>query len=124
MSETTIPQFVLAAPKDFWWEVRIPVAQDNTYSFFKLDLLFAALEQPEIDKMQGIGLAEGETLLTNDEICRRVVRGWRHLPDEHGDAVVFSPEALAQLLRVPIARESIVAHFLSASKGLAARKNA
>lgn len=123
MSDKTIPQFVLAAPKDFWWEVQIPIAVDNTYQRFKLDLLFAALEQAEIDKFEGKGLADNETAPTNDEICHRVVRGWRNLPDEQGNQVLFSPDALRQLLRVPMARESIVAHYLVASKGLAARKN-
>lgn len=118
-----LPTFILQAPKDFWWEVKIPIPADGDYRFARLDLLFAALEQPELDKLEGKGLAEGEKLLTNDELCQRVVRAWRHLPDEQGNPVPFSAEALAQLLRWPMARESIVATFMAASKGLAARKN-
>lgn len=118
-----LPTFILQAPKDFWWEVKIPIAEDSDYRFAKLDVLFAALEQPELDKLQGLGLAAEQALPTNDEVCHRVVRGWRHLPDEKGHAIVFSPEALAQLLKVPMAREAIAATYLAASRGLAARKN-
>lgn len=125
MSDTQdMPTFVLRAPQHFWWEVKIPAPVDGDYAFAKLDLLFTALPQPELDKMQGLGLADGEKVPTNDEICRRVVRGWRHLPDENGEPVIFSPEALVQLLAFPMARECIAGTFLAASKGLAARKNA
>lgn len=119
-----LPTFVLRTPTDFWWTVRIPTATDSDYSFAKLDVLFAALPQPELDKMQGTGLAEGEKAPTDIEIAQRVVRGWRHLPDEHGNAIPFSQEALQQLLAHPMARMHIVGTFLAASNGLAARKNA
>ena len=93
-----LPTFVLRPPTDFWWPVRIPTASEGEYTYAKLDLLFAALPQPELDKMQGIGLAEGERAPTDTEIALRAVRGWRHMPDEHGNPVPFSEQALHQLL--------------------------
>lgn len=122
--QAELPTFVLRPPTDFWWTVRIPMATDSDYAFAKLDVLFAALPQAELDKLRGHGLAEGEAALSDSEICQRVVRGWRHLPDEHGNAVPFSPEALALLLAVPMVRTNLVLTYLAATSGMAARKNA
>lgn len=119
-----LPTFVLRPPTDFWWPVRIPTASEGDYTYAKLDLLFAALPQPELDKMQGIGLAEGEKPPSDTQIALRVVRGWRHMPDEHGNPVPFSEQALQQLLAHPMARLHIVGTYMAASNGLAARKNA
>lgn len=120
----TLPTFVLKAPTSFWWTVRIPTATDTDYSYAKLDVLFAALPQTELDKMRGAGLAEGDQLPSEDDIARRVVKGWRHLPDENGDAVPFTPEKLGELLAVPMVRTHIVATYMAATSGMAARKNA
>jgi hypothetical protein len=120
----TLPTFVLKAPTSFWWTVRIPTATDTDYSYAKLDVLFAALPQAELDKMRGAGLAEGDQLPSEDDIARRVVKGWRHLPDENGDAVPFSHDKLEQLLAVPMVRTHIVATYMAATSGMAARKNA
>lgn len=121
-----LPTFVLRQPTDFWWTVRIPIATDSDYSYAKLDVLYAALPQAELDKMRGHGLdAEKQEVAPTDvEICQRVVRGWRHLPDEHGNAVPFSQEALNQLMAVPMVRTNLVLTYMAATSGMAARKNA
>lgn len=126
MSDTAdkLPTFILKAPADFWWEVRLPIPTDTDYTYARLDVLYAALPQAEIDRMRGLGLAEGQKLPTEDEIARRVVRGWRHLPDEHGNPVPFSQEALQLLLDWPAARMHLVATYMAAASGMAARKNA
>lgn len=118
-----LPTFVLQAPKDFWWEVKIPIPTDNDYTLCKLDVLFAALPQPEIDRMRGQGLQPGDAMPTELEAAQRVVRGWRHLPDENGNAVPYSEAARDQLLAVPAVRTCILATFMAASSGMAARKN-
>jgi hypothetical protein len=119
------PLFILGATvPEFWWTVQIPSPTDNDYAVAGLDLLFAPVEQPELDAMRGIGLAEGEAVPSDAQICRRVVRGWRKLCNEHGAEVPFSPEALDQLLRAPVVRTAIVVTYLAAMSGTAARKNA
>lgn len=117
--------FVLGAKApDFWWTVQVPAPTDNDYQVAGLDLLFAPVEQPELDAMRGIGLAEGQVAPTDAQIVQRVVRGWRKLRDEHGQEVPFGPEALAQLMRAPVVRTAVVVTYLAAMSGTAARKNA
>ena len=126
MSETTdkTSPFVLRMPANFWWTVRIPVPGDNTYTMATLDLLFKPLPQPQIDKCTGIGLEEGDAIPTEEQICRRVVVGWRNLADEEGVVHPFSPEALGSLLAVPVVRSAIVVTYLTVMRGMGARKNA
>ena len=119
-----LPIFILKAPTDFWWEVKIPIATDSDYAYAKLDVLYAALPQADLDKMRGQGLADGEAGPTDTQICQRVVRGWRHMPDEHGNPVPFSTAALDQLLQAPMVRTHLVLTYMAASSGMAARKNA
>lgn len=116
--------FVLRAPPDFWWPVRVPIATDGDYSYAVLDCLFEALPQPELDKMRGVGLAKDEAMPSEDQIAKRVLKGWRRLPDEHGNPVPYSEAARDQLLAFPAFRTHLVATFLAASNGMAARKNA
>ena len=122
-TEDKPPLFVLRKPRDFWWTVKVPIPTDGEYVMAKLDVLYAALPQSEIDRMKGVGLAEGETPPTDREIAVRVLRGWRELPDEHGNPVPFSAEARDQLLETPAMRTAIVMTYLAAVSGLAARKN-
>jgi hypothetical protein len=125
MSETKKPLFVLgSAIPDFWWTVRIPSPSDNDYTVAELDVLFAPVGQDKLDRIRGIGLRDDETPPTDAQICQRVVRGWRGLKNEQGEDVPFAPEALEQLLRAPMVRSAIVATYLAAMSGTAARKNA
>jgi hypothetical protein len=121
-TEKTSP-FVLRMPANFWWTVRIPVPGDNSYTLATLDMLFKPLPQAEIDKFQGIGLEEGDAIPSEEQICRRVVAGWRNLADEEGVVHPFSAEALGALLAVPVVRSAIVVTYLTVMRGVAARKN-
>lgn len=117
--------FVLgAAMQLFSWTVRVPVPSDDDYAVAELRLNFKALDQAELDRMRGVGLAEGQAAPTDAEICRRVVTGWPLLLNDAGEPVPFSPEALEQLLLAPMVRSAIVATYLAAMSGMAARKNA
>lgn len=107
---------------DFWWEVRVPIPTDNDYRTARLDVLFAPVDQAELDRMRGIGLGQGEQAPSDAEIARRVLRGWK-LQDAAGQAVPFGPERLDELLRAPIVRTAIVSTYLAAMSGVAARKN-
>lgn len=108
---------------DFWWTVRIPLPTDNDYRVALLDVQFAAVDQPELDRMRGIGLAEGEQAPSDAEIARQVMRGWK-LVDANGQPVLFEPHRVDELLRAPIVRTAIVSTYLAAMSGVAARKNA
>ncbi len=122
--EDTGPLFVLRKPLDFWWTVKVPVPTDGDYVMARLDVLYAALPQSEIDRMRGVGLAEGQEPPSDREIVKRVLRGWRNLPDEHGNPVPYSAEAVEQLLETPAMRTALALTYLAAASGLAARKNA
>lgn len=119
-----LPAFVLQAPKDFWWTVRIPVPTDNDYQVAVLDVLFAALHQTELDRMRGVGLKPDEAMPSELDSVLRVMRGWRGLLDEHGNQVPYSEANRDILLAQPAVRTCILATYLAASSGMAARKNA
>lgn len=124
MSENKLPTFVLKAPADFWWPVVVPIPHDGGYLEAKLDVLFKALPQKRLDQMRGQRLDEGMRPPTDEEVVREVVLGWRELPDEAGNQVPFSPAALEQLVEIPVMRSALVATYLAATSGMAARKNA
>lgn len=118
------PQFVLRQPVDFWWDVKVPVPHEGEYRFLRFEALFAALPQDELDRMRGIGLAQDDQRLTDEQIARRVLRGWRHVNDEQGQPLPFTADNVSRLLQWPLARTAVVATYLAATSGLAARKNA
>lgn len=116
--------FVLRKPANFWWTVRVPAPQDDDYRLFRLQLQFRAVTQPTLERMQGRGLAEGEAPPSDDDVCRTVVVGWRGLNDEAGQALPFTPENLAAVLAIPMVKPAVVATYMAAMSGVAARKNA
>ncbi|MCV2349339.1 phage tail assembly chaperone [Paucibacter sp. Y2R2-4] len=116
--------FILgAALMNFTWTVNVPVPGQDQYQFAKLPLEFVQVDQAQLDKFRGIGLAEGEALPSDADIVRRVVVGWPDLKNAAGEPVPFSPEALEQLMLAPIVRSAIVATYMAAMSGGAARKN-
>jgi len=122
MDQTTTPLFVLGAtPPDFWWQVRVPVPGDNAYSHATFEAQFRPVDQTELDRMQGFGLAEGELPPTDEQIARRVLVGWK-LQGPEGP-LPFTPENLQQLLAAPMVRTAVVATYLACMRGVAARKN-
>lgn len=114
--------FVLAMPADFWWTVRVPVPGDNDYTHTALDVLFKPLKQDRLDKMRGVGLAEGEQQPSDEQVARAVLKGWR-LKTPEGADVPFNEENLANLLLAPLVRTAIVATYMTVMAGLGARKN-
>lgn len=119
-----LPAFVLGSPPpDFWWTVKVPVPTDDDYAFAALRVRFAWASQAELDRMRGVGLAEGERAPTDDEIARAKVTGF-DVRDEFKNPVPFSAEKLGELLAAPMVRSAIVGTYLAAMSGMAARKNA
>lgn len=125
---TTAPAdqpFTLRAPTAFWWTVRVPVPTDNDYTVYTLRCLFKPVAQPTLDLWRGMRpAAEGEKVPTEAEICHQVLKDWQGPLDTEGAPLPFSPEALDKALRIPMAGASIVATYLAAMSGTAARKNA
>ena len=100
---------------------------DGEYKFATFDALYEPVDQTTLDKFRGIGLAidEGvtEPAPTDEQIARRVLRGWRKLRDEKGQVVDFSPEALDRLLNVTLVRTAVVGTYMGVMLGMGARKN-
>ncbi|WP_271008631.1 hypothetical protein [Paucibacter sp. B51] len=118
-------EFILgAAPVRFNWTVRVPVPKDDDYVVVKLPLQFEAVDQTELNRFRGIGLADGEQVPSDVEIARQVVKGWPVLRNAEGSLVPFSEAKLEQLLRHPVMATAIAATYLAAMNGVAARKNA
>lgn len=115
--------FRLGLPANFWWTVRVPVPVHDDYQVAELDVLFEPKPQDRIDQMRGLQPLPDGQVLTETQICREVVRGWKRLLGEDGQDVPFSPQALEQALAAPLLRASIVATYLAAMTGMAARKN-
>lgn len=122
-TSTTVP-FVLRMPSQFLWTVRVPVPVDEGYQIATFQAMFKPVDQPRLDAMRGVGLADGQPLPTEDEICREVLVGWRKLQGPTGEELDFSAEARDQLLRVPVVRAAVVATYMLAMSGAGARKNA
>lgn len=122
--QSKAPAFILGAALPlFTWTVRVPVPGADDYQHAELPLLFQAVDQPELDRMRGLGPADGPPP-TEDEIVRQVVKGWPSLLDADGNDVPFSADALEKLMAAPMVRVAIVATYLSAMTGTAVRKNA
>lgn len=118
-------EFILgAAPVRFNWTVRVPVPKDDDYVVVKLPLQFEAVDQAELNRFRGIGLAADQAVPSDVEIARRVVKGWPVLRNAEGSHVPFSEEALERVLKQPVMATAIVATYLAAMSGAAARKNA
>jgi hypothetical protein len=124
MSETQdkAPAFVLRMPASFTWTVRIPVPGDDEYKHATLRVRFKPVSQQRLDAFRGVGLAEGEAPPSDRDIAHEVLEGWG-LKDEAGEPVPFTPEKLDEVLAVPMARTAIVATYMAAMSGMAARKN-
>jgi|APTNR8051073442_1049403.scaffolds.fasta_scaffold114480_2 hypothetical protein len=115
--------FILdAEPAPFWWPVMVPVPTDGDYLHARLDVQFELLPQTELDKMRGLGLADGEAPATDLQICQRVVRDVR-VKNKAGQVAPFTPQVLQQLLAAPMVRTAMVATYLAVTSGLGARKN-
>jgi hypothetical protein len=115
--KTKAPAFVLgAALPQFTWTVRVPVPGSDDYQHAELPLVFQAVDQDELDRMQGSAMLQAD-------IVRKVVVGWPSLQDAEGNDVPFSPEALEALMAAPMVRVAIVATYFAAMTGTAARKN-
>lgn len=124
-SDTTqdkAPAFVLRMPASFKWTVRVPMATDDDYAHALLRVRFKPVSQQRLDAFRGIGLAAGELPPSDHDIAHEVLESWA-LKDENGEPVPFTPEKLDEVLAVPMARTAIVATYMAAMSGLAARKN-
>lgn len=115
--------FVLRRPSSFWWTVRVPVPDDDTYLIAVLKCLFRWVDQAEFDRMQGKGLKPGEAAPTDAEIVQRVLVGWSGLKDEDGEPVPYSDEARDQLMAHTLVRSAVLATYFAVMSGVAARKN-
>lgn len=123
-SESKPLPFVLGKkPAPFWWTVRVPVPVDDDYQFAPLRLKFSWSSQADLNKIRGVGLGDGESMPTDEQIVQRKVRDWE-LMDEAGAPVPFTPENLALLTAAPMVLSSIVATYMAVMGGVAARKNA
>lgn len=101
----------------FWWPIILEVPGDGEMQKHRIELQFTRKSQAELDTL----LAEAKT---DEEICRKIVVGWRGVKLENGEDLTFSETAFLGLLdEVAGARTTIATTYFDAMQGAARRKN-
>lgn len=96
--------FVLTSTHRFWWPVTVmspdPVLTGQLVKQ-EFEIRFEAMPQDEAIKLQAelAALPPEEYLPRQHEQLLRVVKDWREVNDESGDAVPFSEDAFRQALQ-------------------------
>lgn len=106
--------FKLDQSATYFWPVTITMAADGGRFVQELfDAEFARLQQSELEALRN-SVMDGK--LTDADMVRQVVKGWRGVSDRGVD-LPFSSGALDRLLQVPNAAAGIVTAFLDSVRG-------
>ena len=103
------------------WPVHIPVPLDGGgVARHKIAIRYRILPQSRLDELQKAELLAD----VKDGIApllHEVVAGWRHVQDEAGNELDFSPAALDRLLDISSARVALLAAFYECAGGRKAK---
>jgi len=114
--------FRLIDAPTYWWpvEFRTPAAErPGEFDEHTIEVKYRFLDDDEHRALMDAVAAES---LKDPAFCPRVVVGFRGIEDPHGHELLYSPDALATILRVPGLATAIARTYFD-SRAKAAEKN-
>lgn len=112
--------FKISQTQSYAWPVTVQIPIDGgKYEKQTFDVLFQRLPQSRIKEI-GAKIEAGE--LTDKDLCKEVVTGWKGVHDENGEELPYSIKARDQLLDVAMMEGTIAVAFFESIAG-AKRKN-
>lgn len=113
------PFFAMVAPKDFRWEVKVPVPANGRYVFATFTGVFAYRPLAELDEW----LAPGGQPRTDADLAAEALLAVEDVRGEDGGWLPSTPELKARMLAVDRVPLAVVTTYLAALRGVAATKN-
>ncbi|RXF75082.1 hypothetical protein [Hansschlegelia zhihuaiae] len=117
--------FVIDQTSLFWWPVTVRWPSNEKPGQFDeqtFQMQFELLSRDETKKIFDDARAAGRSGEdANDELMRRVCKGWRDVQDVSGKSVAFTPESFAEAWRRAPVRIAVNEAYTAAMNGEAAR---
>ena len=111
--------FIMKKPGPYLWPVAFTLAGDNgAMQEFTFTAQFRQLPQREIDALFE-KLKETPPQISDTDIVKQVLIGWRDVQDESGQPVPFNNDSLDTLLDYPRARAGIARAYFESVVGKA-----
>lgn len=109
--------FVLEQKETYLWPVQIKVpANGGKYETHTFDVEFKRLSQSRIKNINEEIQAE-KSEITDSDLVKEVICGWKGIQDSNGAEVPFSVGQLEMLLDIPLVASSIVKVFFESISG-------
>jgi hypothetical protein len=112
--------FILKHSPTYFWPVKVEVpVSGGKYERHTFDAEFRRLSQ---SRMLEIGGLIEKSQITDVELAREVLAGWKGVQDDGGSEVPYSEGARDSLLDIPLVAAAVVMAFFESASG-AKRKN-
>ncbi len=113
--------FIIKQSDTFFWPVTVELPVDG--GKFQKHTFEAEFKRVTAEKLKDIQ----KQLVDLDEaalvpIFKSIMVGWKGVQDQHGEAVVFCDTVFEQLLEFPQVQNGLMAAFIDANTGQAARR--
>lgn len=119
MPDDKTPFFALVEPKDFRWEVKVPVPADGRYVFATFTGVFRYRRAEDLAEW----LAPGGKPRTDADLAADALVAVEDVRGDDGDFLPSDAALKARILAVDRAPAAVVATYLAALRGVAAEKN-
>jgi hypothetical protein len=108
--------FKMSQSQTYFWPVALNMpASGGKYEKSTFDVEYLRLPQSRILEMRATG---EQGLITDAEVCREIVKGWKGILDESGDEMPFSETNLSGLLDVALVAGAIVKAYFESMSGI------
>lgn len=114
--------FKLAEHAEYPWPVKLrrpSQTKAGEFETVEIEVRFLYLDDEQLEAIARESMERNET---NAQYVARFVRGWRNVPDVHGQEVPFTKENLAALLKLPGVTQRFIDEYRD-SRLRAAEKN-
>jgi hypothetical protein len=112
--------FVISQSKTYSWPVEVSLPADaGRFDKFTFDAEFARVTQTRVEEIIK-GITEGD--LSDRQVCREILKGWRGITVDGTAEQPFSASALDEILEFPTVGMCIVKAWMESISG-ARRKN-